>query len=147
MGKVVGWRLALKHVWQEQTNKNCGGRRRSLAVSEEVMSIVVDVNRVSDICESSSRRTRDESVFEKLKKAAGHIEELYKLIAEEQNILGHFDEVPFCETPLHVAAENGKTHFAMELLTLKPSLALKLNVSGFSPVHLALQNFLNKTKI
>ncbi|KAF3590751.1 hypothetical protein DY000_02027161 [Brassica cretica] len=111
------------------------------------MSIVVDVNRVSDICESSSRRTRDESVFEKLKKAAGHIEELYKLIAEEQNILGHFDEVPFCETPLHVAAENGKTHFAMELLTLKPSLSLKLNVSGFIPVHLALQNFLNKTKI
>ncbi|KAL0654349.1 hypothetical protein Bca4012_097040 [Brassica carinata] len=99
------------------------------------MSIVVDVNRVSDICESSSRRTRDESVFEKLKKAAGHIEELYKLIAEEQNILGHFDEVPFCETPLHVAAENGKTHFAMELLTLKPSLALKLNVSGFSPTR------------
>ncbi|CAN6908385.1 unnamed protein product, partial [Brassica oleracea] len=107
-----------------------------------VMSIVVDVNRVSDICESSSRRTRDESVFEKLKKAAqdGDIEELYKLIAEEQNILDHFDEVPFCETPLHLAAENGKTHFAMELVTLKPSLALKLNVSGFSPIHLALQN-------
>ncbi|CDY22640.1 BnaC08g42740D [Brassica napus] len=106
------------------------------------MSIVVDVNRVSDICESSSRRTRDESVFEKLKKAAqdGDIEELYKLIAEEQNILDHFDEVPFCETPLHLAAENGKTHFAMELVTLKPSLALKLNVSGFSPIHLALQN-------
>lgn len=28
----------------------------------------------------------------------------------------------------------------MELMTLKPSLALKLNVSGFSPLHLALQN-------
>ncbi|CAH8383941.1 unnamed protein product [Eruca vesicaria subsp. sativa] len=103
------------------------------------MSIVVDVNRVSEINESSSRRTRDESIFEKLKKVAqdGDIEELYKLIAEEPNILGHFDEMPFCETPL---AENGKTHFAMELVSLKPSLALKLNVSGFSPIHLALQN-------
>ncbi|KAL0875472.1 hypothetical protein Bca101_025177 [Brassica carinata] len=28
----------------------------------------------------------------------------------------------------------------MELMTLKPSLASKLNVSGFSPMHLALQN-------
>lgn len=125
----------------------CGRNKKTKTVEAEeeawllVMSIVVDVNR-SDICESSSRRTRDESVFEKLKKAAqdGDIEELYKLIAEEQNILDHFDEVPFCETPLHVAAENGKTHFAMELVTLKPSLALKLNVSGFTPVNLALQN-------
>ncbi|CDY40858.1 hypothetical protein HID58_086955 [Brassica napus] len=28
----------------------------------------------------------------------------------------------------------------MELMTLKPLLASKLNVSGFSPMHLALQN-------
>ena len=135
-------------MWQEHENKNKQTNKQIKTVEAEeeawllVMSIVVDVNRVSDICESSSRRTRDESVFEKLKKAAqdGDIEELYKLIAEEQNILDHFDEVPFCETPLHLAAENGKTHFAMELVTLKPSLALKLNVSGFSPIHLALQN-------
>ncbi|CDY42957.1 BnaA01g17970D [Brassica napus] len=64
----------------------------------------------------------------------------YKLVAEDPYILKHFDRVPFCETPLHTAAEKGQTHFAMELMTLKPSLALKLNASGFSPMHLALQN-------
>ncbi|KAJ0240885.1 PGG domain-containing protein [Hirschfeldia incana] len=96
------------------------------------MSIVVDVN----------QNTQDENIYEKLKKAArdGDIERLYELIAEDPNILCHFDEVPFCETPLHIAAEKGQTHFAMELMTLKPSLASKLNVSGFSPMHLALEN-------
>lgn len=36
----------------------------------------------------SSRSTQDENIYEKLKKAAqdGHIERLYKLIAEDQNI-------------------------------------------------------------
>lgn len=63
----------------------------------------------------------------------GDIERLYELIAEYPNILEHFDNVSFWETPLHIAAEKGQTHFAMELMTLKPSLALKLNVSGFSP--------------
>ncbi|KFK26766.1 hypothetical protein AALP_AA8G291000 [Arabis alpina] len=93
--------------------------------------VVVDVNGVSDTNQD-----------ERLKKAAqdGNIESLYELIAKDPNILGHFDKVPFCETPLHIAAERGKTHFAMELMTLKPSFALKLNTSGFSPIHLALQN-------
>ncbi|CAA7042262.1 unnamed protein product [Microthlaspi erraticum] len=100
------------------------------------MSIVVDINKVSDM-----------DIHDKLKKAAqdGDIERLYELITEDPNILGHFDEVPFCETPLHIAAAEGQTHFAMELMTLKPSLASKLNVSGFSPMHLALQN--NHTQI
>ncbi|RID59353.1 hypothetical protein BRARA_F02588 [Brassica rapa] len=100
----------------------------------KVMSIVVDVNRVSDV-------SQDENVYERLKKVAqdGDIERLYGFIAEDPEILGHFDKVPFCETPLHIAAEKGQTHFAMELMTLKPSLALKLNVSGYSPMHLALQ--------
>ncbi|CAN7101320.1 unnamed protein product [Brassica rapa subsp. narinosa] len=98
------------------------------------MSIVVDVNRVSDV-------SQDENVYERLKKVAqdGDIERLYGLIAEDPEILGHFDKVPFCETPLYIAAEKGQTNFAMELMTLKPSLALKLNVSGYSPMHLALQ--------
>ncbi|KAF3590344.1 hypothetical protein DY000_02026217 [Brassica cretica] len=67
----------------------------------KVMSIVVDVNRVSDV-------TQDENVYERLKKVAqdGDIERLYGLIAEDPDILGHFD---------------------------------KLNVSGYSPMHLALQ--------
>ncbi|CAH8306507.1 unnamed protein product [Eruca vesicaria subsp. sativa] len=98
----------------------------------EVMSIVVDVN----------TSTQDENIYEKLKKAAqdGDIERLYELIAEDPNILCHFDKMSFCETPLHIAAEKGQTHFAMELMTLKPSLASKLDLSGFSPLHLALQN-------
>ncbi|KAG2263924.1 hypothetical protein Bca52824_071003 [Brassica carinata] len=81
-------------------------------------------------------------IYERLDMVAqdGDIEGLYELIAEYPNILEHFDNVSFCETPLHIAAEKGQTHFAMELMNLKPSLALKLNVSGFSPMHLALQN-------
>nr|VDC75450.1 unnamed protein product [Brassica rapa] len=97
------------------------------------MSIVVDVNNTTN---------QDANIYERFKKAAqdGDIERLYKLVAEDPYILKHFDRVPFCETPLHTAAEKGQTHFAMELMTLKPSLALKLNASGFSPMHLALQN-------
>ncbi|VVA93356.1 unnamed protein product [Arabis nemorensis] len=105
-------------------------------MASEVMSIVVDVNGVLNT-------NQDENIYERLKKAAqdGDIERLYELIAEDPNILlGHFDKVAFCETPLHIAAEKGQTHFAMELMTLKPSLALKLNASGFSPIHLALQS-------
>ncbi|KAG2243749.1 hypothetical protein Bca52824_094410 [Brassica carinata] len=82
------------------------------------------------------------NIYERLNMVAqdGDIERLYELVAEYPNILEHFDHVSFCETPLHIAAEKGKTHFAMELMTLKPLLALKLNFSGFSPMHLALQN-------
>ncbi|CAN7033063.1 unnamed protein product [Brassica rapa subsp. trilocularis] len=113
------------------------------------MSIVVDVNRFPNVISkdpnlngSSSTSTHGENNNEKLKKVAqdGDVERLYELIAEDPNILGHFDKVPFCATPLHIAAEKGKTHFAMELMTLKPSLASKLNVAGYSPMHLALQN-------
>ncbi|KAG7585391.1 Ankyrin repeat-containing domain superfamily [Arabidopsis thaliana x Arabidopsis arenosa] len=111
------------------------------------MSILVDVNRVvSDMVAQDENLgeslSRNDNILEKLKKAAqdGDIERLYELIRADENILGHFDKMPFCETPLHIAAENGQTHFAIEVMTLKPSLALKLNVSGFSPMHLALQN-------
>ncbi|KAL0846642.1 hypothetical protein Bca101_019888 [Brassica carinata] len=118
-------------------------------MSSEVMSIVVDVNRLSHVVDQDANlngrsvtSTQDENIYEKLKKAAqdGDIERLYELISEDSNILCHFDKASFCETPLHIAAEKGQTHFAMELMTLKPSLASKLNVSGFSPMHLALQN-------
>ncbi|XP_020874828.1 ankyrin repeat-containing protein BDA1-like [Arabidopsis lyrata subsp. lyrata] len=92
--------------------------------------------RVSDMAAPSV------DIYERIKEAAqvGDIDRLYELIEEEPKILGYFDELPFCETPLHIAAERGQTHFAMELMTLKPSLALKLNPSGFSPMHLALKN-------
>ncbi|KAG2239017.1 hypothetical protein Bca52824_089877 [Brassica carinata] len=118
---------------------DAGGNKNTVGadawVTSEAMSIVVDVNRVSDT-------NQDDNIYERIKKAAqdGDIERLYKLVAEDPYVLKHFERVPFCETPLHIAAEKGQTHFVMELMNLKPSLALKLNASGFSPMHLALQN-------
>ncbi|CAH8382351.1 unnamed protein product [Eruca vesicaria subsp. sativa] len=68
---------------------------------------------------------------------SGSIDELYALIDENPYILANIDAVPFINTPLHVAAAAGKLEFAMEMLHLKPSLARKLNTSGYSPLHLA----------
>ncbi|KAB2010594.1 hypothetical protein ES319_D10G250100v1 [Gossypium barbadense] len=48
--------------------------------------------------------------------------ELYKLIQSDGNVLRSFDEVEFIETPLHVAANEGK-----------------LNQQGLKPIHLALE--------
>ncbi|KAJ8763712.1 hypothetical protein K2173_003494 [Erythroxylum novogranatense] len=49
------------------------------------------------------------------------------------------DETNFTETPIHSAARAGKTLLVVELATLKPSLALKLNAEGDSALHLALK--------
>ncbi|KAI7981561.1 Ankyrin repeat-containing protein BDA1 [Camellia lanceoleosa] len=68
---------------------------------------------------------------------AGNINELYKIISSKPDILG---EELLVETPLHVAASAGQTHFALEILRLKPSFGKKLNPEGLSPLHLALQN-------
>ncbi|XVF23817.1 hypothetical protein REPUB_Repub13aG0072200 [Reevesia pubescens] len=83
----------------------------------------------------------DES-HERLRGAAqaGNIDELYALIREDGYVLESIDQIPFFDTPLHIAAAAGHTDFAMEIMNLKPSLALKLNPDGFSPIHLALQN-------
>ncbi|WZY69941.1 hypothetical protein YC2023_002181 [Brassica napus] len=86
-------------------------------MTSEAMSIVVDVNRVSDTT------NQDDNIYERIKKAAqdGDIERLQ-------------------------VAEKGQTHFAMELMTLKPSLALKLNASDDltikceTAVHIAVKN-------
>ena len=77
----------------------------------------------------------------RLNKAAedGGVDALYALLAKDPYLLDRIDQIPFVETPLHVAACYGKTHFAMEIATLKPSLALKLNNMGLSPIHLALR--------
>ncbi|KAH1045716.1 hypothetical protein J1N35_036500 [Gossypium stocksii] len=69
----------------------------------------------------------------------GDVSELYKLIQSDGNVLRRFDEVEFIETPLHVAADEGCTGFAMEMMKLKPSFARKLNQQGLSPIHLALE--------
>ncbi|KAK9999774.1 hypothetical protein SO802_019377 [Lithocarpus litseifolius] len=73
----------------------------------------------------------------------GNIEAFYSLIIREDvRILEDIDEVPFVDTPLHIAASvGGSQHikFAMEMMRLKPSFARKLNLNGYSPIHLALQ--------
>ncbi|CAE6191869.1 unnamed protein product [Arabidopsis arenosa] len=129
---VPQWYAALGKTRIQNKNKQTAEARAwiSLVIAER------GVNRVSVMA------AQNVNIYERLNEAAqvGDIERLYKLIEEDPKILGHFDELPFCETPLHIAAERGQTHFAMELMTLKPSLALKLNPSGFSPMHLALEN-------
>ncbi|KAK5793954.1 ankyrin repeat-containing protein BDA1-like [Gossypium arboreum] len=76
----------------------------------------------------------------RLKRAAraGNVSDLYSIIERDGNVLKNLDEVEFVNTPLHIAAENGCTEFAMEILSLKPSFARKLH-RGLSPIHLAVQ--------
>lgn len=70
----------------------------------------------------------------------GNINHLYAIMQQDYRIFDHFDERYFVDTPLHAAAAAGNSHFAIELLNLRPSFATKLNQGGFSPMHLALQN-------
>ncbi|XP_022764284.1 ankyrin repeat-containing protein BDA1-like [Durio zibethinus] len=70
----------------------------------------------------------------------GNINAMYELIQEDPYVLEHIDQVPFVDTPLHVAACAGQVDFVMEMMNLKPSFARKLNKGGFTPMHLALQN-------
>ncbi|XP_021296090.1 ankyrin repeat-containing protein BDA1-like [Herrania umbratica] len=70
---------------------------------------------------------------------AGNIDELYTLIGRDAYILERVDQMPFSDTPLHIASAAGHIDFAMEIMNLKPSFARKLNQDGFSPIHLALQ--------
>ncbi|KAK3433650.1 hypothetical protein EUGRSUZ_D00953 [Eucalyptus grandis] len=72
--------------------------------------------------------------------ADDNVNELYSLIERDENLLDHGSKGPFPNTPLHDAADKGKTKVAMEIATLKPSFARKLNRGGHSPMHLALQN-------
>ncbi|BFG31263.1 hypothetical protein CerSpe_175370 [Prunus speciosa] len=79
---------------------------------------------------------------QRLMKAAleGDIDGFYALIQEDSCILERIDQVPFVHTPLHVAASAGHTHFALEMIRLKPQFARKQNKEGFSALHLALKH-------
>ncbi|KAL9669727.1 hypothetical protein QQ045_007275 [Rhodiola kirilowii] len=68
----------------------------------------------------------------------GDISAFYDLIPKNPHILKALDDLPFAQTPLHVAASKGHGRFFIELMRLVPSLARKLNHDGFSPLHLAL---------
>uniref|UniRef100_A0A7N2QX56 PGG domain-containing protein n=1 Tax=Quercus lobata TaxID=97700 RepID=A0A7N2QX56_QUELO len=80
--------------------------------------------------------------IEKLKQVAqhGNIDAFYMLIREDAKLLEAIDELPFVDTPLHIAASVGNIPFSMEMMRLKPSLVSKPNLDGFSPLHLALLN-------
>ncbi|XP_065630251.1 uncharacterized protein LOC112028178 [Quercus suber] len=75
---------------------------------------------------------------ERLKQVAqsGDIDAFYSLIREDVKILEHIDELPFADTPLHIAASAGHIPFATEMMGLKPSFAWKLNPDGFVPFTL-----------
>lgn len=68
------------------------------------------------------------------------IKELHTKLANDSKSFEEIDEKPFADTPLHEAAAMGHTHLSMELTTIKPSFARKLNPEGFSPMHLALRH-------
>ncbi|XP_059644471.1 ankyrin repeat-containing protein BDA1-like [Cornus florida] len=74
----------------------------------------------------------------------GDVNALYRLFRESPEILDNMDnidkKISMVDTPLHVAAWAGHTHFAVEMISLKPSFGQKLNPDGLSPLHLALQN-------
>ncbi|GMQ04662.1 hypothetical protein CsSME_00050007 [Camellia sinensis var. sinensis] len=67
----------------------------------------------------------------------GDVETLYNLIQGDPFVLDKIDQVPFVDTPLHVAISANQTHFAKEIASLKPSFVVKLNQYGYSPIHLA----------
>ncbi|KAK8487683.1 hypothetical protein V6N11_012738 [Hibiscus sabdariffa] len=77
-----------------------------------------------------------------LNKAAeeGNIDGLYHVIGMDPNILDRIDQIPFVDTPVHIAVTAGHLDFAVEVLNLKPLFARKLNKDGYSPIHLALKN-------
>ncbi|XVF83548.1 hypothetical protein PTKIN_Ptkin16aG0497900 [Pterospermum kingtungense] len=68
-----------------------------------------------------------------------NVSDLYSLIEEDGNVLKRIDKVEFIETPLHKAAYEGSTDLAMEIISLKPSFARKLNQQGLSPIHIAVE--------
>ncbi|XAR70540.1 hypothetical protein NMG60_11027428, partial [Bertholletia excelsa] len=78
---------------------------------------------------------------QRLKEAAkaGDLNALYASIKQNPYILQQIDDIPFVDTPLHLAASAGKTHFAIEIISLKPAFGKKLNADGLSPLDLALQ--------
>ncbi|KAK4591671.1 hypothetical protein RGQ29_016202 [Quercus rubra] len=71
--------------------------------------------------------------IERLKQVAqsGDIDAFYTLIREDVQLLEHIDELPFADTPLHIAAFTGQIPFAVETMGLKPSFAWKLDPNGF----------------
>ncbi|XP_059639175.1 ankyrin repeat-containing protein At5g02620-like [Cornus florida] len=83
--------------------------------------------------------TGDINAFYSLFRQCKDINALYSSQKSSQS--DHDDkQFRLADTPLHVAASMGHTHFAVEMIRLMPSFGRKLNPDGFSPLHLALRN-------
>ncbi|KAL3652728.1 hypothetical protein CASFOL_002409 [Castilleja foliolosa] len=83
----------------------------------------------------------DEQKIEEINAYAktGDTKSLYLIIKQDPYILQKIVEIPFVHTPLHEAAGQGQTSFAIEIMSLLPSLGKKLDPDGFSPLHIALK--------
>ncbi|CAA0820482.1 Ankyrin repeat family protein [Striga hermonthica] len=86
-----------------------------------------------------------ESVEQKMREMNGYARtgntlQLHSKIKNDPFILQKIDKIPFAHTPLHEAAATGQTIFAIEIMSLQPSLGRKLDPQGLSPLHLALKN-------
>ena len=80
------------------------------------------------------------SLFSNTRSDDKNIDEFYNLIGVDVKLLEYIDELPFVNTPLHIATYYGNIQFALEMMSLKRSFARKLDPNGFSPIHRALQN-------
>lgn len=67
----------------------------------------------------------------------GNVSELDTLIGRDPLILHKLPLTTFTETPLHISALLGHLDFTKSLLRHKPQLALELDHSKRTPLHLA----------
>ncbi|XP_027122196.1 ankyrin repeat-containing protein BDA1-like [Coffea arabica] len=65
----------------------------------------------------------------------GDVSALYRVISNNPDLLECIDQKPFNHTPLHIAAETAHTHFALEIMSLKPSLGR--GRERITPLHYA----------
>ncbi|KAJ9147638.1 hypothetical protein P3X46_029775 [Hevea brasiliensis] len=72
---------------------------------------------------------------------------LHFLLEQDPHLLECLDRITAADSPVHIAARKGNTTFVLEIVSLKPSLARKLNQHGLSPIHLALQEGQTQTVI
>ncbi|KAK8999244.1 hypothetical protein V6N11_070420 [Hibiscus sabdariffa] len=112
-----------------------GNAARSNDVENEALKNYMENEARRDVMENTALRN-----YVKIAAGRNIIGALYASIRRDPTVWNGYDEVPFENTPLHIAASRGNTEFAMEMMNLKPSFAKKLDRDGSSPLHLALGN-------
>lgn len=63
---------------------------------------------------------------------------MYDTVKRHPQVLEEFEKLRLADTPLHAAAAAGRTGCTLELMIMMPSWSTKLNTSGLTPLHLAL---------